>query len=75
METGEKTTAMPVTGKPKHKGGRPKINVRREVQVKVRLTATEHFMIAARAKDANMKTSDWFRAAAKAARVIARLKP
>ena len=66
---------MPVTSKPKHKGGRPKIKVRREVQVKVRLTATEHFMIAGRAKDANMKVSDWFRAAAKAARVIARLKP
>ena len=75
MELGVKTTAMPLTGKSKHKGGRPKINVRREVQVKVRLTATEHFMIAARAKDAGMKISDWFRAAAKAARVIARLKP
>lgn len=75
MELGVKTTAMPVTGKPKHKGGRPKINVRREVHIKVRLTATEHFMIASRAKEAGMKISDWFRAAAKAARVIARLKP
>ena len=66
---------MTPTGKPKHKGGRPRINVRREVHIKVRLTATEHFMIAARAKDAGMRISDWFRAAAKAARVIARLKP
>lgn len=66
---------MPVTSKPKHKGGRPKINVRREVHIKVRLTATEYFMIAGSAKDANMKISDWFRAAAKAARVVARLKP
>jgi len=70
-----KTVTKPVTGKPKHKGGRPRINIRREVHIKVRLTATEHFMIAERAKDANMKISDWFRAAAKAARVIARLKP
>lgn len=75
MESGLKTTVRSLIGKPKHKGGRPKINVRREVQVKVRLTATEHFMIAARAKDAGMKISDWFRAAAEAARVIARLKP
>lgn len=65
MESGLKTTVMPVTGKPKHKGGRPKIKVRREVHIKVRLTATEHFMIAARAIEANMKISDWFRAAAK----------
>lgn len=75
MGSGLKTTAKPVTGKPKHKGGRPRVKVRREVHIKVRLTATEHLMIAARAKDANMKISDWFRAAAKAARVIARLKP
>ena len=75
METGVRKTAMPVTGKPKHKGGRPKMNVRRELQVKVRLTATEHFMVAARAKEAGMKISDWFRAATKAARVVARLKP
>jgi len=75
MESGVKTTVMPVAGKPKQKGGRPRIKVRREVHIKVRLTATEHFMIAARAKEAGMKISDWFRAAAKAARVIARLKP
>ncbi len=75
MEAEVKTADRPTTGKSKHKGGRPKINVRREVQVKVRLTATEHFMIGARAKEAGMRISDWFRAAAKAARVIARLKP
>ncbi|CAN5494246.1 plasmid mobilization relaxosome protein MobC [soil metagenome] len=75
MEAEVKTVVRPDTGKPKHKGGRPKINIRREVQVKVRLTATEHFMIGARAKEAGMRISDWFRAAAKAARVIARLKP
>lgn len=73
METNEKVTVK--TEKPKHKGGRPKVKVRRETHVKVRLTATERFMISARAKDAGMRLSDWIRAAAKAAKVVARLKP
>jgi hypothetical protein len=73
METNEKLTVK--TDKPKHKGGRPKVKVRRETHVKVRLTATERFLIAAKAKDAGMRLSDWIRAAAKAAKVVARLKP
>jgi len=73
MEANEKLTVK--TDKSKHKGGRPKVKVRRETHVKVRLTATEHFMISARAKDAGMRLSDWIRAAAKAAKVVARLKP
>jgi hypothetical protein len=73
METSEKLSVK--TEKPKHKGGRPKVKVRRETHVKVRLTATERFMISARAKDAGMRLSDWIRAAAKAAKVVARLKP
>jgi hypothetical protein len=73
METSNKLPAN--TDKPKHKGGRPKVKVRRETHVKVRLTATERFMISARAKDAGMRLSDWIRAAAKAAKVVARLKP
>jgi len=75
MEATTKEQNKSVVGRPKHKGGRPKIIIRREVHIKVRLTATEHFMIAARAKDAGVKISDWFRAAAKAAKVLARLKP
>lgn len=75
MESGVNTTAVSVKGKPKHKGGRPRVKVRREVHIKVRLTATEQFMIAGRANEAGMRISDWFRAAAKAARVMARLKP
>ncbi len=63
------------TDKPKHKGGRPKSRVRRETHVKVRLTATEHFMISTKAREAGMRVSDWIRAAAKSARVVARLKP
>jgi len=73
METNEKLSVK--TEKTKHKGGRPKVKVRRETHVKVRLTATERFMISARAKDAGMRLSDWIRAAAKAAKVVARLKP
>jgi len=73
METNEKLSVK--TDKPKHKGGRPKVRVRRETHVKVRLTATERFMISAKAKDAGMRLSDWIRAAAKAAKVVARLKP
>jgi len=70
-----KLRAKQETDKPKHKGGRPKSRVRRETHVKVRLTATERFLIAGKAKDAGMRVSDWIRAAAKSARVVARLKP
>jgi len=73
METNEKSSVK--TDKPKHKGGRPKVRVRRETHVKVRLTATERFYVAAKAKDAGMRLSDWIRAAARAAKVMARLKP
>jgi hypothetical protein len=73
METSDKVSAN--TDKPKHKGGRPKVRVRRETHVKVRLTATEHFLITGKAKDAGMRLSDWIRAAARAAKVVARLKP
>jgi ketol-acid reductoisomerase len=73
MQRNEKASVL--TDKPKHKGGRPKVRVRRENHVKVRLTATERFLIAAKAKDAGMRISDWIRAAARAAKVVARLKP
>ncbi len=73
METNEKISVK--TDRPKHKGGRPKVRVRRETHVKVRLTATERFLIAGKAKDASMRLSDWIRAAARAAKVVARLKP
>ena len=73
METNEKISVK--TDRPKHKGGRPKVRVRRETHVKVRLTATERFLIAGKAKDAGMRLSDWIRAAARAAKVVARLKP
>jgi hypothetical protein len=71
MEAKEKLKA--VNDNPKHKGGRPKVKVRRENHVKVRLTATERFMMAAKAKDASMRLSDWIRAAARTAKVVARI--
>jgi hypothetical protein len=73
MDTGE--NKKPLRHRPKHKGGRPKKNIRREVHIKVRLTATEHFLIKTKAKEAGMRVSGWFRAAARTAKVIARLKP
>lgn len=73
METSNKLLAK--TDKPKHKGGRPKVKIKRETHVKVRLTTTERFFMAAKAKDAGMRLSDWIRAAARTAKVVARLKP
>ncbi|MBB6129412.1 plasmid mobilization protein [Mucilaginibacter lappiensis] len=61
--------------RPKHKGGRPRLKVRREKEMKIRLTATEEFLIKAKAREAGMRSSSWFRAAAKNARVMVRLKP
>ncbi|WP_426669442.1 plasmid mobilization protein [Mucilaginibacter sp. McL0603] len=59
----------------KHKGGAPKKTIKREAFIMVRLTATERMFIAGKAKRAGMKLSDWFRAAAKNAKVMERLKP
>jgi hypothetical protein len=75
MEVKENNNTKPVADRPKHKGGRPKKNVRREVHIKIRLTDTEHFLIKTKAKEAGVRVSDWFRAAARTAKVIARLKP
>jgi hypothetical protein len=71
METTVKTGTK--TAKPKHKGGRPKVSIKRESHAKIRLTATERLVYDKRAKDAGMSLSDFVRAAIKSARVIARL--
>jgi len=76
METEIKETVKKrAIDRPKHKGGAPKKNIKRENHVMVRLTATEHFLIRTKAREAGMRISDWFRAAAKNAVVVARLKP
>lgn len=59
----------------KHKGGRPLKKVKRSNDIRVRLTSAEHFLIKQKAKEAGMRLSEWFRQAAKRAKVISRLSP
>lgn len=61
--------------RPRHKGGRPSLKIKRDREMKIRLTATEEFLIKAKAREAGMRSSTWFRAAAKSARIMVRLKP
>lgn len=57
----------------KHKGGAPRKKVKRETDIRIRLTAAEKFLIENKAKTAGMRASNWIRAAAKSAKVIPRL--
>ena len=59
----------------KSKGGRPPKKVKRESHLMVRLTENERFLVEEKSKEAGMRPSEWFRQAAKKAKVIARLKP
>ena len=52
--------------------GRPKKTVSRSDMLMVRLTPTERIFIEGRAKKAGIKPSEWFRRAAKSARVFPR---
>ena len=61
------------TVKPRHKGGAPKKRVKRELIIRIRMTATERFQIDTKAKAAGMRSSSWIRAAAKSARIVPRL--
>lgn len=54
------------------KPGRPKKTIRRSDFLMVRLTPTERILIEGRAKNAGIKPSDWFRRAAKSAKVFPR---
>jgi hypothetical protein len=65
--------SKPVVGHSKHKGGRPKLGVRREREMKIRLSNKEEFYIKTKAKQAGMQTSTWFRAAAQNAKIVPRL--
>ena len=62
-----------VTIKTRNKGGAPKKRVRRELIIRIRMTATERFQIDSRAKAAGMRSSSWIRAAAKSAKIVPRL--
>ena len=52
--------------------GRPKKTVSRSDFLMVRLTPTERILIEGRAKKAGLKPSEWFRSAAKSAKVFPR---
>ena len=52
--------------------GRPKKAINRNEILMVRLTLTERLLIEGRAKNAGLKPSEWFRKAAKSAKVIPR---
>lgn len=62
-----------VAGQSKNKGGAPKKRVRRELVLRVRMTATERFQIDNKSKAAGMRSSSWIRASAKSARIVPRL--
>ncbi|RZJ50055.1 MAG: plasmid mobilization relaxosome protein MobC [Chryseobacterium sp.] len=57
------------------KGGRPVKKVKKDSGIRVRLSKTEYFLIEQKSKQAGMRISDWFRQAAKSAKVSPRLNP
>ncbi|RZM28288.1 MAG: MobC family plasmid mobilization relaxosome protein [Pedobacter sp.] len=70
-----KTAAGNNETKKKRVPGRPKKIVSRSDLLMIRLTPTEKQLIAQRAKNAGLKPSEWFRRAAKSARVFPRFTP
>ena len=58
---------------PRNKGGAPRKRVRRDLVVRIRMTATERFQIDTKARAAGMRSSSWIRAAAKSAKIVPRL--
>jgi len=56
-----------------NKGGAPKKRVKRELIIRIRMSATERFQIVEKAKAAGMRASTWIRASAKTAKIIPRL--
>ncbi|OJW14451.1 plasmid mobilization relaxosome protein MobC [Mucilaginibacter sp. 44-25] len=73
MEATAKTTHKQQLSQSKNKGGAPKKKVKRELIIRIRMTATERFYIDSKAKTAGMRSSSWLRAAAKSAIVVPRL--
>ncbi|AMR33455.1 hypothetical protein A0256_19540 [Mucilaginibacter sp. PAMC 26640] len=73
MEATVKTTNKQQVNQTKNKGGAPKKRVRRELIIRIRMTATERFFIDNKAKTAGMRSSSWIRAAAKSAKIVPRL--
>ena len=52
--------------------GRPKKTIRRSDLLMIRLTPTERILIEGRARNAGLKPSEWFRRAAKSAKIFPR---
>ena len=73
METGIDQERKKLLLQSKNKGGAPKKTVKREQIMRIRLTATERFLIDHKAKAAGMHSSSWIRAAAKSAKIVPRL--
>jgi len=73
MDAVVKTNSQQPISQPKNKGGAPKKRVRRELIVRIRMTATERFQIDAKAKAAGMRSSTWIRTSAKSAKIVPRL--
>ena len=60
-------------GRPRNKGGAPQKKFRRASGIRVRLNAKERFLIESKAHGAGIRISDWVRAAALKAKVVARI--
>lgn len=73
MEATVKTANKQKAPAPKNKGGGPKKKIRRELIMRIRMTATERFYIDSKARGAGMRLSSWIRAAAKSAKIVPRL--
>jgi hypothetical protein len=73
MEAIVKKTYKTQAKQPQNKGGAPKKNVKRELIIRIRMSATERFIVDEKAKKAGMRSSSWIRAAAKSAKIIPRL--
>jgi hypothetical protein len=73
MPVTQETTSTHPTIKTRNKGGAPKKRVRRELVIRIRMTATERFQIDTKAKAAGMRSSTWIRATAKSAKIVPRL--
>ena len=73
MEATTKTKDKLSGDQPKNKGGAPKKRVKRELIIRIRMSATERFQIGDKAKAAGMRASTWIRTSAKSAKIIPRL--
>lgn len=72
MRTDHGKTAV---GERKNKGGRPKLKVKRDKVLRIRMTNTEVFLIRSKAREAGMRASTWIRLSAKSASIAPRWSP